>query len=87
MIQYDVVFLGFPIWWGREPSIIDTFVEGYNFAGKTIVPFATSGSTPTTDDAAASIQAIASEANVVSGKRFPVDVSADELKTWAGEWL
>ena len=87
MEQYDVVFVGFPIWWGREPSIIDTFVEGYNFAGKTIVPFATSGSTPTTDDAAANIQALAPNANVSTGKRFPNDVSADELKTWAGEWL
>ena len=43
MGQYDVVFVGFPIWWYREPSIIDTFMEAYDFAGKTVVPFATSG--------------------------------------------
>lgn len=85
--QYDVIFLGFPIWWGREPSIIDTFLESYDFAGKTIVPFATSGSTPTTADADESIRAIAPNANVVTGKRFPNDVSADELKSWASEWL
>ena len=85
--QYDVIFVGFPIWWGREPSIIDTFIEGYNFAGKTIVPFATSGSTPTTDEAAASIQQLAPDARVLTGKRFPVDVSAEELQSWAGEWL
>ena len=85
--QYDVIFVGFPIWWGREPSIIDTFMESYNFAGKTIVPFATSGSTPTTDEAATSIQTLAPDARVPSGKRFANDVSADELKTWAGEWL
>lgn len=44
MSQYDVVFIGFPVWWYREPSIIDTFAEAYDFTGKTIVPFATSGS-------------------------------------------
>nr|MCR5685700.1 NAD(P)H-dependent oxidoreductase [Lachnospiraceae bacterium] len=43
MAQYDVVFVGFPVWWYREPSIIDTFAEEYDFGGKTIVPFATSG--------------------------------------------
>ena len=43
MDQYDTVFVGFPIWWYREPSIIDTFMEAYNFDGKTVVPFATSG--------------------------------------------
>ena len=43
MDQYDVVFVGFPIWWHIAPTIIDTFLESYDFAGKTIVPFATSG--------------------------------------------
>ena len=43
MEEYDVIFLGFPIWWYREPSIIDTFLEQYDFSGKTIVLFATSG--------------------------------------------
>ena len=87
MEQYDVVFVGFPIWWGREPSIIDTFVESYDFAGKTIVPFATSGSTPTTDGAAESIRPLVPNANVLVGKRFSTDVSGDELKTWADEWV
>ena len=41
--QYDTVFLGFPIWWGVEPRAVDTFLESYDFAGKTLVPFATSG--------------------------------------------
>ena len=85
--QYNVIFLGFPIWWGREPSIIDTFMESYDFAGKTIVPFATSGSTPTTDEAASNIQSLASDASVSTGKRFENSVSGDELKAWAGEWL
>lgn len=87
--QYSVVFLGFPIWWGREPSIIDTFVESYDFADKIIIPFATSGSTPTTEEADESIRTLVAPAgvSVPSGSRFPVDVSAEELKTWAGEWL
>ena len=85
MSQYKIVFIGFPIWWGREPSITDTFVESYDFAGKTIVPFATSGSTPTTTEAATNIRALAPNANVLDGARFPNDVSADELKIWATE--
>ncbi|MDO4288606.1 MAG: flavodoxin [Eubacterium sp.] len=44
MADYDLVFLGFPIWWYVAPTIIDTFLESYDFSGKTIVPFATSGS-------------------------------------------
>ena len=43
MQAYDTVFLGFPIWWYVAPTIIDTFLESYDFAGKTIIPFATSG--------------------------------------------
>ena len=41
--EAEVIFLGFPIWWYREPAIIDTFLEAYDFSGKTIVPFFTSG--------------------------------------------
>lgn len=43
MDEYDIIFVGFPIWWYKAPTIINTFLEAYNFAGKTIVPFATSG--------------------------------------------
>ena len=47
MAQYDVVFVGFPIWWGREPSIVDTFLEAHSFSGKKLVPFCTSGGNDT----------------------------------------
>ncbi len=40
---YDIVFVGFPVWWYVEPRIIDTFLDSYDFSGKTVVPFATSG--------------------------------------------
>ena len=43
MASYDKVIVGFPIWWGVAPRIIDTFLESYEFAGKTIIPFCTSG--------------------------------------------
>ncbi len=43
MGKYDVVFVGFPIWWYVAPTIINTFLESYDFSGKTVIPFATSG--------------------------------------------
>ena len=82
MSQYNVVFVGFPIWWYREPSIIDTFMESYNFAGKTVIPFATSGMS-SIGDSGKNMQALAPSANVLEGKRFSAGVSAEELKSWA----
>lgn len=43
MEEYSTVFIGFPIWWYVAPTIINTFLEGYDFSGKTLIPFATSG--------------------------------------------
>lgn len=43
MAQYNTVFVGFPIWWYQAPRIIEAFLESYDFAGKTVIPFATSG--------------------------------------------
>ena len=86
MAAYDVVFVGFPVWWYREPSIIDTFIEAYDFSGKTVVPFATSGGSGL-GDSAKNLQELASGAAVKEGKKFPASVSADELKKWASEWL
>lgn len=43
MTDYDVIFIGFPIWWYTAPTIINTFIESYNLQGKTLIPFATSG--------------------------------------------
>ena len=82
MAQYDAVFVGFPVWWYREPSIIDTFMEAYDFSGKKVVPFCTSGGN-TMGAAAKNIQALASGATVIDGKRFASSVSETELKAWA----
>ena len=86
MEQYDIVFIGFPIWWYREPSIIDTFVEKHNFDGKIIVPFATSGGSPIADSYKG-IHALAPNAKVLSGKRFSSNVTEEELKNWAEKYL
>ena len=86
MAQYDVVFVGFPIWWYREPSIIDTFMEAYDFSGKTVVPFATSGGSGI-GPLGKNMQKLAPNAKVLEGKRFPASVSAEDLKKWASEWL
>jgi len=86
MSDYDVVFIGFPIWWYREPSIIDTFMETYDFSGKTIVPFATSGGSGL-GDSAENMQTLAKGAKVEEGKRFGRNASASELKNWAEKYL
>ena len=86
MAAYDVVFVGFPIWWYREPSIVDTFMESYNFAGKTVVPFATSGGSGI-GSSGANMAALASGAYVVAGDRLASSASAADLKSWASAWL
>ena len=83
---FDVVFVGFPIWWYREPSIIDTFLESYDFAGKTVVPFATSGSSGM-GDSSKIMQELVPGARVEEGKRFPASASEAELKKWAEGFL
>ena len=78
----DVIFLGYPVWWYREPSIIDSFLEAYDFSGKKIVPFATSGSSGIGAEAPARMREITG-VEVDAGKRFPANAGADVLKNWA----
>ncbi len=86
MARYDVVFVGFPVWWYREPSIIDTFMEAYDFSGKTVVPFATSGMSGI-GDSGKNIQALAPGAKVDAGKRFDANASEKELADWGSRWV
>ena len=86
MARYDVVFVGFPVWWYREPSIIDTFMELYDFTGKTVVPFATSGGSQI-GDSGKNMQALAKGAKVEAGRRFAANASERELADWASRWL
>ena len=82
---YDVVLVGFPVWWYREPSIIDTFMESADFTGKTVVPFCTSGGSGL-GDSAENMQKLAPGAKVMDGRRFSSSASADELKNWAEQF-
>ena len=86
MAAYDAVFVGVPIWWYREPSIIDTFMEAYDFAGKSVVPFATSGGSGMADSGA-NMAALAPGAKVDEGRRFSSLARSAELAAWAGTWL
>ena len=79
--QADVVFLGFPIWWYREPGIIDSFLDAYDFSGKTVVPFFTSGGSQL-GEGQERIAALAKGAKVLAGKRFSARASERELKDW-----
>ena len=84
--EADVIFIGFPIWWYREPSIIDTFMESYDLSGKTIVPFATSGGSGL-GDSSKNMQALAPGAKIAEGKRFSGSASESDLAGWAKKWL
>ena len=81
--ETDVVFLGFPIWWYREPSIIDSFLDAYDFTGKTVVPFFTSGGSQL-GEGQGRIGVLAKGAKVLPGKRFPARASESELRSWIG---
>ena len=81
----DVIFVGYPVWWYREPSIIDSFLAAYDFTGKKIVLFATSGGSDIGREAPARAAEI-TKADVLPGKRFSANASANELKTWAEKY-
>ncbi len=83
--QYDVVFLGFPIWWYTAPRIINTFLEENDFAGKKIVLFATSGGSGL-GDTATDLHASAPNATFISGKILN-HYDSESLKNWAEQFL
>ena len=80
--EYDTIFLGFPIWWGTAPHIVETFLEGQDFSNKKIIIFATSGSSDlghTDEDLKPSV---APSAVIVKGKILNGNPSVEELKAW-----
>ncbi len=85
MEQYDVIYLGFPIWWYVAPTIINTFLEQYDLTGKTIIPFATSGSSGM-GHTNKELQDSCPKAVLKEGTRFPADTPAEKLKTWAEQF-
>lgn len=79
---YDVVFVGFPIWWYQEPRIVDTFLEQAGLAGKTVVPFATSGGS-SIGKAEKHMALVVPEATVTGGRMLNGALKADDLRSWA----
>ncbi len=80
--EYDKVFVGFPIWWYVAPTIINTFLEAYDFSGKTIILFATSGGSGMGNSAKELRLSVSDSAVIKDGKRFSANASVSELKDW-----
>jgi flavodoxin len=83
---YDVVFLGFPIWWYVAPTIINSFLEAHDFSGKTIVLFATSGGSGL-GKSAAGLRPSAPGAKIVDGRMLNGRLNEGELKAWVSGLL
>lgn len=87
MAGYNTIILGYPIWHGQAPRIISTFLESYDFSGKTIIPFCTSHSSGI-GSSANNLHALCSEsAEWLEGKRFEAGVSKESVQNWIGEFL
>ncbi len=82
MEQYDIVFIGYPIWWGEAPRIMSTFVERYDFSGKTLVAFSTSASSGFGRSDSA-LKSATGTATWLDGHRFSVGASAEDVLAWA----
>lgn len=85
MDEYDTIILGYPIWHGQAPRIISTFLESYDFSGKTIIPFCTSHSSGI-GSSASNLHTLCSESTEwLDGKRFAAGVSKESVQNWIGE--
>lgn len=81
MEQYNTILLGYPIWHGQAPRIVSTFLESYDFSGKTLVPFCTSHSSGI-GSSDTNLHSLAANAEWLGGKRFPADTSKEEVQEW-----
>lgn len=82
--QYDTILLGYPIWHGQSPRIISTFLESYDFSGKTILPFCTSHSSGI-GSSDTNIHSLASNAEWLKGKRFAAGTLQADIESWLNE--
>ena len=80
--NYDTIYLGFPIWWGTAPKVVHTFLEKYDFSGKNVIIFATSGSSGLGDTANNLKSSVSSSTKIIEGKVLNGNPSVEELKTW-----
>jgi flavodoxin len=81
---YDVIFIGYPIWWGEAPKIIYAFLESYDFSGKTIVPFCTSGGSGMGFSAENLQKSRSGEARWIEGRRWGGSASKTDIAEWLG---
>ena len=84
MDEYDTILLGYPIWWGTMPRIINTFLDTYDLSGKTIMPFCTSGSSGITASVS-SIRSICADSDVTDGMRGTSSTSEAQVEEWLAE--
>ena len=82
MEQYDIVLIGYPIWWGEAPRIMSTFIESYDLSGKTLAAFCTSASSGFGNSDSA-LRSAASGSTWLDGHRFSAGASADDVMAWA----
>ena len=78
---YERIYVGYPIWFGQEPRIMDTFVEAYDFGNITMIPFCTSGSSGI-GQSGKHLEENAGSGNWLEGQRFSGNVSEDDLHSW-----
>ena len=82
MDSYDIVYVGYPIWWGQEPRIIDTFLESYDFSDKIVIPFCTSASSGITTSENNIANLGVSIGNQLPGRRFSGSASEETVSSW-----
>ena len=78
---YTKLYIGYPIWWGEEPRILDTFAESYDFSGITVIPFCTSGGSGI-GRSGQNLADAAGSGNWLNGQRFSGSVSEHDLQSW-----
>ena len=78
--EYDVIYLGYPIWWGTAPRIIQTFIESYDLSGATIYTFCTSGGSGI-ENSISELQKLYTDVNIIDGKRLN-DATESDIKEW-----
>lgn len=80
--NYDTIYLGFPIWWGTAPKVVHTFLERYDFSGKKIIIFATSGSSGLGNTANTLKQSVSKSTTIIKGDVLNSNLSVEDLKQW-----
>ena len=80
--DYDIVYLGFPIWWGTAPRVVNTFLEKQDFSNKKIILFATSGSSGIGNTDRDLKPSVSTSATIIKGKTLNGNPSVEELKNW-----